>query len=132
METTWDVFLTIAKILALLSVAGLCVYLIIVLTRVKQILGDLEKDVKELSTRALPILDNTEYITSRLKGIAETIDEQVLTVRDSIASVRQIADNVVELEKRVQERMEGPILDSLSFVAALIKGVRTFVERVRS
>jgi uncharacterized protein YoxC len=129
---TWDTVLTLAKILALLSLAALCLYLIVVLLRVKQILGDLERDVKELSTRALPILDNTEYITSRLKSIAESIDDQVLTVRDSIASVRQIADNLVELERKIQERIEGPILESLSFFGAVVKGVRTFAERVRS
>jgi uncharacterized protein YoxC len=129
---TWETVLTVAKILALLSVAALCVYLIVVLLRVKQILGDLEKEFKELSTRAIPILDNTEYVTSRMKSIAESIDDQVLTVRDSIASVRQIADNVVELERRIQERIEGPILESLSFFGALVKGIRTFSERIRS
>lgn len=129
---TWETVLTLAKILALLSVAALCVYLIVVLLRVKVILADLEKEFKELSTRAIPILDNTEYITSRMKSIAESIDDQVLTVRDSIASVRQIADNVVELERRIQERIEGPILESLSFLGALVKGIRTFSERLRS
>jgi methyl-accepting chemotaxis protein len=91
-----------------------------------------QKDVKEVSTRMLPILDNAEYVTSRMKSIAENIDDQVLTVRDSIASVREIADNVVELERRIQERIEGPILESISFVAALIRGFRTFVDRLRT
>lgn len=124
--------LTIAATLALLSAAALCIYLIVVLARVRVILLQMEKDFKELSARALPILENTEYITSRLKSIADTIDEQVLSVRDSIASVRQIADNVVELERRIQEQIEGPFLESLSFAAAIFKGVRTFVERFRS
>jgi uncharacterized protein YoxC len=124
--------LTIAEVLALFAVAALCVYLMVVLSRVRTILTQVEKDVREITTRTLPILDNTEYITSRLKSIAESIDDQVLTVRDSIASVRQVADNVVELERRIQERIEGPLLDGISFVAALVKGIRTFVDRVRS
>ena len=124
--------LIFAEILALLAVIALCIYLIVVLVRVKSFLGQMEKDVREISARALPILDNTEYVTSRLKSIAESIDDQVLTVRESIASVRQIADNVVELERRVQERIEGPILDALSYVAALVKGIRAFRERMKS
>ena len=122
----------VAEILALLAATALCLYLIVVLVRVRNLLGQIEKDVREISTRALPILDNTEYVTSRLKSIAESIDDQVLTVRESISSVRQIADNVVELERKIQERIEGPILDGLSFVAALVKGLRAFKDRMRS
>ncbi len=129
---TWETILTIAQILALLGVAALCVYLIIVLLRVKQILGDLDKTFKDLTTRIFPILENAEYITSRLKSVAESIDDQVLTIRESISSVRRIADNVVDLERRVQERIEGPILDGISFAAAVVKGLRTFVDRVRT
>ena len=127
-----ETILPVAEVIALLAATALCVYLIFVLRRLKQLFGLVEKDLNELSVRTLPILDNTEYITSRLKSIAESIDDQVLTVRDSITSVRQIADNVVELERRIQERIEGPLLDSLSFVAALVKGLRTFIDRVRS
>jgi hypothetical protein len=73
-----------------------------------------------------------EYITSRVKGITDNVDDQVTAVRDSIASVKLVAENVVEMERRVQERIEGPILETVSFVSAVFKGVRTFVERVRT
>ncbi|MGA9119787.1 MAG: DUF948 domain-containing protein, partial [Bacteroidota bacterium] len=111
---------------------ALCVYLIPVLVRFKKVLGEVERDVKEISTRALPILENTEYVTTRLKSIAESIDDQVLTVRDSIASIRQVADNIVELERRVQDRVEGPLLEGISFASAVVRGIRTFLERIRS
>ena len=66
--------LTIAEILALLCVSALCVYLIVVLARLKETLGHVEKDVKELAAHALPILENTEYITARLKSVAENVE----------------------------------------------------------
>ncbi len=124
--------LTVVEIIALLSLTALCVYLIPVLVRFKKVLGEVERDVKEISTRALPILENTEYVTTRLKSIAESIDDQVLTVRDSIASIRQVADNIVELERRVQDRVEGPLLEGISFASAVVRGIRTFLERIRS
>lgn len=124
--------LVIAQILALLCLSALCIYLIVVLLRVRDILAGVEKDLKEMTSRALPILENMEYITSRVKSIAENIDDQVMIVRESISSIRQVADNVVQLERRVQDRIEGPILETVAFVAALFKGVRTFVDRVRA
>jgi uncharacterized protein YoxC len=124
--------LTIAEILALLCVSALCVYLIVVLARLKETLGHVEKEVKDLAAHALPILENTEYITARLKSVAENVDDQVLTVRESIASIREIADNVVALERKIQERIEGPVLDGVSYLSAIVTGIRTFIQRVRA
>ena len=124
--------LTIAEILALLCVSALCVYLIVVLARLKETLGHVEKEVKDLAAHALPILENTEYITARLKSVAENVDDQVLTVRESIASIREIADNAVALERKIQERIEGPVLDGVSYLSAIVTGIRTFIQRVRA
>jgi uncharacterized protein YoxC len=124
--------LVIAIIVALLCISALCVYLILVLIRLKDMLLGMEKDLKEVTSRVLPVLENMEYITARVKSITENIDDQVMIVRDAIGSVREIADNIVAIERKVQERIEGPILDSVAFVAALVKGVRTFFDRVRA
>jgi uncharacterized protein YoxC len=123
--------LVIALTVALLCLSALCIYLIVVLARVRDILNGVEKDFKEMTSRAVPILENMEFITSRVKSITENIDDQVMIVRESISSVRQIADNIVAMEKKVQDRIEGPILDSVAFVASIFNGVRTFFDRLR-
>lgn len=123
--------LVIALILALLCLSALCIYLIVVLVRVRDILNGMEKEFKEVTSRAVPILDNMEYITARVKSITENIDDQVMVVRESISSVKQIADNIVAMERKVQDRIEGPILDSVAFVASVFNGVRTFFDRLR-
>jgi len=127
-----ETILLICQIFALLCLSALCIYLIIVLLRVREVLSNIEKDFKELTTRAVPILENMEFITSRVKGIAENIDDQLNAVRDSISSVKQVALNVVELERRVQDRIEGPILEGVALVAAVFKGARTLIERLRT
>jgi uncharacterized protein YoxC len=121
----------VAQVIALLCAAALCVYTIVVLVRVRTTIENLEKEARELSTRTLPVLDNLEAVTARLKSIAESVDEQVSTVRESFASIRQVADNIAEMERRVQERVEGPFLEAVGFIVALVKGVRTFMARVR-
>lgn len=124
--------LVVAQIVALLCLSALCVFLIMVLLRVRDVLRNVEKDLKEMTSRALPVLENMEFITSRVKSITENIDDQVMIVRESMGSLRDVVDDVVALERKVQERIEGPILDTVAFVAAIFKGVRTFVERVRA
>ena len=126
-----ELVLVLAAIVALLCLSALCIYMIVVLLRVRDVLTNLEKDVKEITSRAVPVLDNMESITLRVKSITESLDDQVGAVRDSIASVRLVAENVVDLERRVQERIEGPILETVAFVSAIFKGFRTFFDRVR-
>jgi len=106
--------------------------MIVVLLRVRDILGNVERDIRDIATRALPVLDNMEYITARVKSVTDSIDDQVSAVRDSIASIKQVAENVVDLERRVQERIEGPIIETVAIVSAIFKGVRTFLDRVRA
>ena len=127
-----ETLLVVAQILALLCLSALCIYLIMVLLRVRTILDGIERDFKEITTRTLPVLENVEFITSRVKSITESVDDQVMIVRESITSMREIADNIVSLERKVQERIEGPVLDTVGFLAAVLKGVRTFVDRVRA
>ncbi len=126
------VLLLIAQIVALLCVSAVCIYLIIVLLRVREVLTAFERDMKEVTARALPVLENMEYITNRVRNITDTIDDQVMIVQESIGSMKEMADNIVALERKVQERVEGPILDTIGFVAAVLKGFRTFLDRVRA
>lgn len=122
----------ILLIIALLAVSALCVTLIVVLVRARDLLANMEKDFREITTRTLPVLENMEVITSRVRGITESLDAQVASTRESIASLRVIVENVVAFERRVQEQVEGPILEGVAFVAALFKGIRTFAERLRA
>jgi uncharacterized protein YoxC len=124
--------LIITQVVALLCLSALSIYVIVVLLRVRDILTNVEKDFKEMTTRAIPILENLEFITSRVKGITENLDDQVVSVKESLGTIRQMAMNVVELERKVQERIEGPVLESVAVAAAIVKGVRTFLDRVRS
>ena len=126
------VLLLIAQIVALLSVSAVCIYVIVVLIRVREVLNSFEKDMKEVTSRAIPVLENMEYISHRVRNITETIDDQVMIVQQSIGSMKEMADNIVALERKVQERVEGPILDTIGFVAAVLKGFRTFLDRVRA
>jgi uncharacterized protein YoxC len=127
-----DSLLVITQIVALLAVSALCITLIVVLVRVRDLLTSVEKDVREIAARAIPVLENMEVITSRIRSITESLDDQVGALRESFASIRQIAENIVAFERRVQERVEGPVLEGVAFVTALLKGIRSFAERLRA
>ena len=127
-----DGILVAMQVVALGALTTLSIYLITVLVRVRSILIVVEKDIKELSARAIPVLENIEIITEKVKSVTENIDEQVESVKHSINSIKDVAENIASFERRVQEQIEGPVLDTVGTVAALFKGVQTFVSRLRA
>ncbi len=127
-----DSLLVVVEIIALASVAALCIFLFFVMVRVRSLLIVIEKDLKEFSAKAMPVIENLEVITDRVKTISENIDEQVEVLKGAVNSFRDIAENIVDFERRVQDRIEEPVLETVSTFAAIFKGVRTFVTRLRA
>jgi uncharacterized protein YoxC len=124
--------LLVMQIVALTALTVLCVYLITVLIRVRNILTIVEHDIKELTAKALPVFSNLEVITEKIKTVTENIDEQVDLVKSSINSIKEIIDNLMNFEQKVQAQIEEPVLETVGTLAAVFKGVRTFIARLRA
>jgi len=122
--------LIIVEIVALLALTVLCVYLVIVIVRVRNILNIVEADLKEVSAKAIPILDNLDVITNKIRAVTENIDEQVEMVKGSVRAFREVADNILGFEQKIQSRIEEPVFESVGAVAAVFKGVRAFFSRL--
>jgi uncharacterized protein YoxC len=127
-----ETVLIIAEIVALVCLVALCVYIIVVLSRLRVVLVNLERDLKAFAERAIPVLENLEEITAKFKNVAATIEQEVGAIKESMAAVQQIAENIVNFEKRVQERVEIPVMEAVSVISAVFKGVRTFFEQMRT
>ncbi len=127
-----DVALAVAKVIALLAVAALCVYIIVLLSRVKQTIATIEGTVKDVATHAIPVLDNVEFLTAKVNSITETVEEQMGVVKESVSTLKTVTDTIAQFERDIQSRVEGPIRETASVVRAVSKGVKTFFDRVRT
>jgi uncharacterized protein YoxC len=125
-----ETVLILAEILALASLAALCVYLILVLIRMRRVMTNLERDLKAFADRAIPVLENIEEITTKFKNVAAIIEQEVSGIKQSMAAIQQIAEDVVNFERRVQERIEMPVMEAASVISAVFKGIRTFLDQL--
>ena len=119
-----ETVLQIVQVIALLSLTVLCVYLVIVLS-------SLRRDLNEFTQRSKPVLDNLAFITEKLKSTAQKIDDHVDIVRGSLRSFKNVADNVLLLEERIQQQLEEPILQVASIIGTIVSSVGLFFERFR-
>src|SRR5215470_15594394 len=125
-----ELILVLLEMVALAAASALCVYLIVVLRRVHVILGTVEQDLAQVKSRALPVLDNLQIITEKVRSITESIGDQVETMRESLGALRRIVENVLSFEERIQAEIEEPVLETVSKVADIIKGLNSFIERI--
>ncbi len=124
-------FLMFAQIILVLSLAGLAIYLVIVLAKVKTLLVQIESDVKNVSARVIPVLENMEVITSKLRSITANFDDQMTIVKSAVQSIKEIADSIVEFERRVQDRIEAPVLEVAGLLGSVVRGIAAFINRLR-
>ncbi len=127
-----EVALTVAKVIALLAVAALCVYAIVLLSQVKQTISVLRTSVREVATHAMPVLDNVEVLTAKANSIAGIVEEQMGVVKESVGTLKTMTDSIAQFERDIQNRVEGPIRETASVMRAVSKGWKTFIERVRA
>ncbi len=126
-----DTLLEVAKVLALVSVSALCIYLIVVLARLKDVLTALQQNLTEFNQHTKPVLENLLFITEKFRSIATKIDEQVNIMKGSLESIKSAADNVVALEQRVQQWLEEPIFRMTSTFSGFINGIVSWFEGMR-
>ena len=119
-----ETVLQFVQLIALISLTALSIYLIV-------ILSGLRREVSEFVQRAKPVLENLAFITEKLKSTAQKIDDHVDIVKSSLNSLKSVADNVLVLEERVQQRLEEPILQVASIIGAIVSSVGVFFDRFR-
>jgi uncharacterized protein YoxC len=126
-----EIVVNIAQVIVLLSLSGVAIYFVMVLVKAKSILGSIETDIKEINVRIIPVLDNLEVITSKLRSIMENVDDQISIVRTSVESIKTITDNVIEFERRVQDQIEGPILEVAGVIGSVVRTVASIINHLR-
>ena len=119
-----ETVLQFVQLIALISLTALSIYLMVILT-------GLRREVSEFVQRAKPVLENLAFITEKLKSTAQKIDDHVDIVKSSLNSLKSVADNVLVLEERVQQRLEEPILQVASIIGAIVSSVGVFFDRFR-
>jgi methyl-accepting chemotaxis protein len=122
-------FLTIAQIIVLLLLSGVSIYAMVVLVKLRDLLGTIDLNLKEVATRTIPTLENLEVITKKIRVIVENFDDQIAMLNSSVETLKGVADNVAAFERRVQDAIESPIMEVMNSLGGVIRGITSFFNR---
>lgn len=119
-------YVQLAQIVALFSVAALCIYLIVSLVRLNVVMASLQRDIAEITKNLKPILENLAVVSEKVRSIATKVDDQVNLFKGSLEALRRAADNVEQFERRILLSLEEPIARIASSVGGLVQKLFTF------
>ncbi|MDE3058772.1 MAG: hypothetical protein KGJ59_12535 [Bacteroidota bacterium] len=126
-----ELLLQVVQIVALLCVAALAIYAVVILVKVKDILSHVETEVKGVSVRVTPVLENMEVITSKLRSITDTVDEEVTIVKRSVETLQTVSSTIVDFEQRILDKIETPVLDVAGTIGSVISVAAKVLKRLR-
>jgi ABC-type transporter Mla subunit MlaD len=122
METIIDILI----IVALLSAAGLCIYLIMTLSKVNAVL----EEAKNISQSLKPVIANIQTTSTRLAPIVDTVETLMRKLHPVIDNLAALADAAQDITKKVDSQI-NQILFTLNDAAQLAQNVIKLVDDIR-
>lgn len=78
-----------------------------------------------------PLIEDSKQLVRRLNAISEKVEGNIDSVRETVDKMRGVIDEVIDFKKRLQEKIEVPLKDTIAFYASVVKGVKVFFEKLR-
>jgi hypothetical protein len=125
MDTVLGIFLTVLIITATV----LCIYSILVMKKLVQQVGELQKDVKQLVNNTIPVLQNLNEVTLKANRIVSSAENYWEGIERSIENVRVKFSHLTSPSRF--DGVEYPARNLIQNAKALTKGLGAFWQEFR-
>lgn len=124
----WQISLLIIAIAFFLLV----IFLVPSLLQIRRTARSVEMTSRTMNQNLPGILTNIDEITTNLTRTTQSVHQQVEGLAESVQKVRDVVDDVVNFEREIRTEVEPPIVETLATVTAVARGVRAFLDVLRS
>ncbi|GIV54200.1 MAG: hypothetical protein KatS3mg039_0718 [Candidatus Kapaibacterium sp.] len=81
-----------------------------------------------LSTQLPSVLDSIENLSVKATQTLDEANQKLAIMGDAFDQFRQVSERINWLERRLQEKIEGPLMDAAKVVAGVTKAIKTFAD----
>lgn len=127
-----EILLILVQILFFLCFSILAIYLITAINKVLKSIKNIENDISTLTQKTLPVIENASNTMRRINDLSAGIMNEIGGLLNSIHSLKKITDDIIEFETKIKNKIEEPVLDSISFFTGIVKGIKAFVYKLKS
>src|SRR4030095_5838636 len=125
---------SIAVIALYVALIALVIYLIRALKHITGAIDNIngaidsiQERVDNIATKAEPLIENSMIISNDIKEISGSLKKQAAKVDNIVDSVKDTTDSIIEFEQKVQKEVEDNVFDTLNMIAAVSRGIKTFI-----
>ncbi|MCX7833434.1 MAG: hypothetical protein N2490_04410 [Ignavibacteria bacterium] len=134
MDTTTSIFLIISviiQIIVFLAVIFLVLSLIKIIKSLSARIENLQKDFDDFKVKLEPGIEDGIVLVKKLNKIADTVENNIHKFENVADKFKSFSEDVIEFGSKVKEKIEPPVLDTVTTFTAIFKGVKTFFERLK-
>ena len=121
-----------------ISVAVIAAFIVIftlalipVLLQIKRTAAEAQKLLDTVRQQIVPFSHDFVRIVEDVRRVLGSVDRQVNKVEGSVDALKDTALKIRDLEARLQERVEQPLLELAGFISGLMKGLGAFFASLR-
>ncbi|GBD05118.1 hypothetical protein HRbin20_00696 [bacterium HR20] len=101
-----------------------------VATRASTVLRQSEELISTLSRELPSLLRSVEAMSAQATKTLDNADQKLAVLGESLEQFREISRRINTLEQRLQEKIEGPLMDAAKVVAGVTRAVKTFADAI--
>jgi uncharacterized protein YoxC len=120
-------FLEIVVTIMAVAILLFALFAIPSLLQIRRTAEDVAVTLKTLNEHLPGILRNLEHITADINQAAVTVNRQVEDLSDSFRKLQRMVTFLADMGQIVQAGVRIPFLNTLTSLAAVVKGVRVFL-----
>jgi uncharacterized protein YoxC len=123
MNPTQATLLTVSVTVIAAILVLVLIVLIPVLLQIRRTAREAEKLIDSVRAQLAPVSRDMGVISRDIKSIAQSIHRQVDRVEDGIETVHDMAIRVTGIQRKVQQRIEVPLLQLAAVLGSVKNGV---------
>lgn len=86
------------------------------------------KDFTDLKPKVIETVDKINFLSDNVNAVVTKVNENVDVLGTVVDKVKDTADNILEFEKRIQSKIEPPVMDTVNTISAVSVGVKAFFD----
>lgn len=127
-----SLLLDILLAVLLITASGLCIYLILSLSKANKTITQIQRDINKVANELIPLLERLDELTNRLNSVVSDISSQLETVRGVTDGVKSKIANILGFSGGSGYDEESSGLNIVKTVKSVVKGIMSFWSRIRN
>lgn len=131
MEEALQITQLITNIIIILLFLGLVILLFGVIKQIKKIsakIENLSKDISDVKPKVTEAIDKINSISDNVNSVVKKVNDNMDILGTVVDRFKDTADSIIDFEKKIQSKIEPPVMDTLNTISAVSVGVKTFMD----